>query len=98
MIKKILDLYNKSETEALDLLYDTLDNLAFEGKFGEVDKFLSEVDVVKFPTAFLLGILTISLWMKNELKNRETFYKKVFDELLNREDIQIVEKQLLGLN
>ena len=69
----------------LDEIYNKVDDLLLAGKFEEVDKLLSYIDVRNTNIDILLGWLTITLAARSKLKNRANFFfqcktKIVFDD------------------
>lgn len=69
---------------ALDLLYDSIDELLKTGKFNEVDEILSQMDVSEYSADILLGVLTATLPARDELKSRPQFFREVEQSLRRR--------------
>lgn len=71
------------DTEALDLLYEKIDELLLAEEFEYVDGFL-----VKHPMCYgidiIVGLLTITHAAKNKLDHRSTFYLLACGELIHR--------------
>lgn len=61
--------------EALDVIYDNVDNLLTEGNFSEINKILGMVDITGLSDDVILGILTSTLPARDRLENREYFFQ-----------------------
>ena len=64
--------------QALDIVYDAVDDLLSEGEFKQVNSLLNEVYVENLPSELLLGLLTITLAASPKLVGRSSFYAKVW--------------------
>ncbi len=60
----------RTEEEALDTAYDTIDDLLLAGRFDECDKLVGSIDPDGCSTAFLLAILTTTLPTSDKLPQR----------------------------
>jgi hypothetical protein len=69
---------------ALDMIYDAIDNAFSSGEFEQVNQFLDSVLVPTITTDILLGILTATLSAKSKLANRPAFFTKVQAEFIAR--------------
>lgn len=103
--KEIIELDNNNKTHsALDLLYDRIFDICdccntpgFDELTSEVDMLLDEIDVKLPSIEILLGLLTTTLWFKNNLKNRVDFYNRVLSELIDRKGEKYTERLICGL-
>jgi hypothetical protein len=76
---------NKSVHAALDVLYGrSNDFLCSRADHSELEAFIREMDVRQFTVDQLIGLLTISSWVKSEIPSRPGFFKRVAEELLER--------------
>ena len=71
-IQQAIELDRDGKTDAaLDVLYDSLDDLCLAGKFSEADGILLEFRNVQ-SIDLLLGALCVSRWYQSNLKNRQS--------------------------
>lgn len=89
-------LTEEKTTQALDILYDNIDNLLLEGEFDYVDGFLCKPPLV-MDTDLILGLLTITLSAKNKLPHRKSFYKEAIGELVERVGWVEAQTEMEGL-
>lgn len=73
---------------ALDLIYDTCDELMKSRQFALCASLLGEVDVSGCSIDIMLGLLTATLPAKNALSTRRAFYNRVEDELRRRGELE----------
>jgi len=62
---------------ALDALFAIIDAMFKNGRFDEVDQFISSVAPSKFSVEFLIGLLTATLIADDKLQHRSSFYEAV---------------------
>jgi hypothetical protein len=62
---------------ALDVIYDTIDDLLRRGDFGRLDHVLTEVSAADYSVDLLLGLLTATLPGKGRLPSRPKFFREV---------------------
>jgi hypothetical protein len=72
------------QSEALDRIYDWVDDLLLAGKFEEVNKKLGSLHLARLAPVLLVGWLTASLPAKSKLPNRQRIY-----EYLKRQGIDV---------
>ena len=87
---------DKKEPEVkIDIIYDNIDELLCNNKFGLVDLLLETVDLNKLSTDALIGILSITSSASNKLPHRAFFFNRV-KNLLNSKG-EDVDALLRGL-
>ena len=59
---------------ALDLLYDSVDEMLRSGKYSEIDSLLRDTIVDECSTDILLGLLTATLPARSKLPYRREFF------------------------
>lgn len=67
---------------ALDVLYDRVDDLLLEGAFNTCNALLACVDVERSDETLLLGILTITHAARERLPRRAEFFRQVRGRIL----------------
>lgn len=78
MLERILEAIRaKSPSDALDTLYDEVDDALLKGQFAIVDEVLDAIDPQEIPTLHLLGFLTITNLARNRLKARSSLVTRV---------------------
>jgi hypothetical protein len=83
--------------DALDLLYDEMDDHLENGELEFIDLFLEKVCVCNAHHTFLIGILATTLCASELLTERSSFYHRVEEEFrltLSDEDTQDILKRL----
>ena len=80
---KRLDQHGQTD-EALDILFDQIDEMLLSGEFNRVDQLLAETTPSDFSVELLLGILTATLPGKNRLLNREALFERISGVLQDR--------------
>jgi hypothetical protein len=65
------------KSEALDLLYETVDSVLLMGGTGEVDQFLSMCQVTGTPPSILIGLLTITQPFRDSLPARPLLEQRI---------------------
>ncbi len=77
-LQKAVELEKNGEVDdALDLVFEKVDNYLKEGKFELIDNLISEIDTRKFTPDVLLTLLTVSYSAINELSNWGILLNKV---------------------
>lgn len=69
---------------ALDLVYDSIDELLHSGHFALCASVLDKLDVEKCSVDVLVGLLTATLPARTRIENRERFFRSVEQELGRR--------------
>lgn len=72
------------DCEAMNLVYDTMDDLLCENKFAECNSILQETDISSTSIDILVALLIITAAAKSRIPYRSEFLNKVSDELINR--------------
>lgn len=86
-----------SVDRALDIIFNTIDDLLLDDKFDICNQILESVWVDVFDLDLLLGFLTITFAAKSHLKCRERFFERVYDKCLLEEGKKHTEELLVGL-
>lgn len=68
----LIDIHSRKPDAALDMVYQTIDNLAHWGCFAEVDLILADHRLLTLPTDLLLAFLTVTLPFRSRLTTRES--------------------------
>lgn len=77
-LEKLLYYQNNSHIDdTIDYIFNTLDDLLYEGNAEEVDTILKEIDIPLFSTEILVSIIAITDRYKFFLKRRASFFMKV---------------------
>ena len=84
------------DDDLMDDCYDVINDLFITGNFKAVDLMLRIVSVPDIDIDGMLTLLTTSSWAYKKLPYRETFLKKVEEELIKRGEDNI-EGLLSGL-
>jgi hypothetical protein len=85
--------------EAVDILYDCIDDLALNDQFDDIDELFTRIDLTKMNTEAILAVLTITLAGTKILKGRTAFCEQArtrLQELGHTEDT--LASLLKGLN
>lgn len=82
--------------EAIDLIYDKIDEMLLAGYFHDVDLLLSTLSVSDLSMDLLLSILMATLPAKKRLVERDRFFKNVEQILRQRHELR--DGLLIGLN
>lgn len=83
--------------DALDALFQEIDDLLLEGKFDEVDARLREYNPSEVGEELAIGMLVITLAAKRKLKDREGYLQRVRTYLKDKHPNR-VERILKGLS
>jgi hypothetical protein len=95
-VQRAVRLDEKGHTDAaLDLIYDSVDELMRKGEFPQLDSMLSKVEPASLSADILLGILTATLPARSRLAARRDLFRKAESVLKARSDWQ--EGLLVGL-
>ncbi len=89
-----LDVIGRTDA-ALDLIYDSTDQMLREAQFDEIDLLLSQLSVKDLSTDMLLGLLTATLPARSRLSRRGAFFLDVKKILRDRQELE--EGLLTGL-
>lgn len=87
----------KSIDSSIDLVFDTLDQMLLDGGYDEVNEVFPQVNFDKLDDSVSLGFLTITLWCKNNLPNRATFYQRLYKHIENNYPAKDVKSIMQGL-
>jgi hypothetical protein len=80
---------------ALDLIYDSVDDLLRKGNFDQLDSMLAAFPIAELSVDMLLGILTATLPAKSRLPSRGKLFKEIEKTLKERNELE--EGLLTGL-
>lgn len=84
---------------SLDMFYDNIDQLVIDKKFDELDRGMENIDVSETPLIMILSYLTITLPVRNQLKNRKDLYERTFQMLVEKKkSSQEIYGKLQGLS
>ncbi len=72
--------------EALDLIYDSVDQLLRSNQFPELDAVIAGVAVDECSTDLLLGLLTATLPARSKLPARKDFFRAIDRSLKTRRE------------
>jgi len=89
-----LDVKGRTDA-ALDLIYDSTDQMLRDGQFDEMDLLLLQLCVKNLSTDVLLGLLTATLPARSRLHRRGAFFLDVKNILRDRHELE--EGLLTGL-
>jgi hypothetical protein len=89
-----LDTLGKTDA-ALDVVYESVDQLMRTGRFDELDEIVKHLQVVDFSRDLLLGILTATLPAKSRLPSRTELFRHAEKALRERGEYE--EGLLIGL-
>lgn len=79
---QILDCLTKGEIDdAIDILFDTFDDLFMDGEFEKADELLPTIEVEKLDTNLLVALLVITYPAKEKLSNRPAVVERVKERL-----------------
>jgi hypothetical protein len=87
----------KNGYRSMDVLFDWVDTSFSAGRFEEIDRFLKEVTVDFQTIQMLVGMLSITLATKSELKNRAEFFNRVFEKVTAERNPKSAARLLEGL-
>ena len=79
---------NKNIDDELDLIYDSIDSLLFDGNFEFVDECLRIIDCEKIDTDLLLGWATITFAARSKLSHRKEFMKRMSHIIRQRGEME----------
>ena len=69
---------------ALDILYDAVDKRLHAGELAEIDWILKKSSPAFLTTDIILALLTVTMPVKTKLYNRESFFQKSKQVILER--------------
>lgn len=96
-LERVYVLVSQAELEdAIDLLFEQVDDLLLAGRFNDCDKILQKVDIDRLETNLMIGLLSVTLAAAKELPNRALVMSAI-RESLTRSDPARVERLLNGL-
>ena len=81
--------------DALDVIYDVFDDTMLDGGFQQLDAAIKAIDVLRFSTDLLLGILTITRAAKSKLASRAEFFECARQVIQDRGEL--TPRLLIGL-
>ena len=87
----------QSETKAIDMVYNHVDDLLCASDFAAVDDILHVVNVSKLPITVLLSILVVTLGARHALTHRALFCIVVHASLWRRDSLTRADKLMQGL-
>lgn len=67
---------DEKSDDALDLLFEKVDDLLVEGRMEQCDRLLKKIDEKRLDTSLLVGVLSITLPAKTSLKERPSFFER----------------------
>lgn len=62
---------------ALDIVFDEIDDLVDAKRLGDVDQLLDEVDISRMDVPTMLGFLSTTVLVKDELPSRREYVERV---------------------
>ncbi len=77
-LNKLYSLDRLDKDRALDLLFETMDEFMWDGRFDVVDKLLQGFDINKCSLTLAVGMLSITLAAKDELPSRAALWDAVY--------------------
>lgn len=86
-----------NERDELDKIYNTIYDLLVNKKFMEVDDMLKNIDLENISITYIIGYLTITAAAKNKLKERSSFYEKVYFSISDKKGKNYTDRLLDGL-
>ncbi len=100
MIDHLLEkLYNSDNSDsAIDLIFDHMDSLLYDGNFIECDEILQKIDVNKISTCLMRLILVITIAAKDNLPSRAKLYHKIKSKMLLLKGAETTQKLISRLN
>lgn len=74
--------------DALDVIFDTIDDALLDGKFKECNQALASININEWSTDLLGGILSITLAASHKLPERVAFFRKVRNAIIKRGELE----------
>lgn len=68
--------------DAIDLLFDCVDNLLLRGDFDIVNQLIKDIEIEKLSTSLCVSVLSITLAASDKLPNRQSFFFSVEERLI----------------
>lgn len=93
-VSQRLDKQDRTD-EALDVVFDAIDDACLEGQFDLVDRALKQFKIEECSIGLLIGILTVTAAASSKLANRRKFRDRVETTIRNRGKFD--ERLLRGL-
>ncbi len=84
------------QDDAVDLMFDQIDDLLCEGKAPQVNDLLSHIDIKRLDTTLMLAVLSITKPAAELLTNRDGFVRRV-EKSLRQQAPERAERLLSGL-
>lgn len=81
----------------IDLIFDTIDGMFKIRDFDTCDYLLQTLDPRSMQTVIILSYMTITLPAKSKLPNRQSFYFKAQEVIIDRRGRDTTKKLLEGL-
>lgn len=76
-LQQIYDLVKENKNNKVtDIIFDTFDRLALDGKFQECDDIIKAIDIYKLNTFSIRSVLCITKAFKEKLPSRAEFFDK----------------------
>ena len=83
---EIINITNKGEGVALNLLLRTFDELIMNNQYSVIDEIIEKFDLTKASRTLIYGFLATTLSIKDKLNNRCSLIERAEKELLRRGD------------
>jgi len=94
----VYDLARSGKEElAIDVIFEYMNGLLVQGKFGTCDRILAEVDIGRIPPVLMVSFLTITAAAAPRLKNRRRFHQFVRALVARERGEKAAERLLDGL-
>jgi hypothetical protein len=94
----VLGLYEShNEHEALDAMFDAVDDHCLAGEWAEVDTALASIDVTRISPVLAVGLLSITRMARHHLFERERVARAIVDHLRTTMTDERVERITGGL-
>lgn len=85
LMRRVKHLDDQGQTDAaLDLLYDSVDELMQAGRFPDLDMLIRDIPVATTSVDILLGLLTSTLPARSKLPSRPRFFEAVSSAVRDR--------------
>lgn len=84
--------------DALDLIFETVDDAFLEGRFADVDAALDRVDLGELDSFLVIGFLSATLAARDKLTRRSAFVERARSRLLDLGCTDRIDRLMLGLD
>ena len=74
--------------DALDIIYDTIDDLALSGKFEDINAAISELEPQNLEEHVIIGLLSITLPFKKHIPSRQWFYEESVETITDTNQLR----------